>query len=118
MSEDKFESIVERDGEFHLQIDEDLSLPLIQVFEHYEVRGLDADYVAGTLGVEDSEVRLAVSYIHDNDDLYAELTDRVDNFSADERIFGVAEAERNREGYREHPDREVYEENIPEAGEV
>lgn len=109
MSEEKFDSIVEREGDFFLEIHDESFLPLIQVFEHYEVRGLDTEDVAGTLGLEASDVRVAVNYMHENGDVYRELVDRVENFSVDERVFGVAEALRNREDYSLRADRDIYE---------
>lgn len=114
-NEGNFESVVEEDGDFFLQIDEENFLPLIQVFEHYEVRGLDSDEVAEVLGVEASDVHRTMNYLHENGDVYRELSDRIENFSVDERIFDVAESVRNGEDFDEASEK-VYEDNLLDSG--
>ena len=117
MSEEKFDSIVEEDGDVFLQIDEENFLPLIQVFEHYEVRGLDSEDVAETLGVEASDVHRTMNYLHENGDVYDELSDQVENFSVDERISNVAESVRNGEDFDEASEK-VYEKNLLDPEEL
>ena len=112
MSEEKFDSIVEKDGDVFLQIDDENFLPLIQIFDHYEVRGLDADDVAETLGVESIDVHRSMNYLHENVEVYENFSDRVENFSIDERISNVVESVRNEEDLSEASESGVYEENI------
>ncbi|WP_414837722.1 hypothetical protein ACK3SF_05630 [Candidatus Nanosalina sp. VS9-1] len=116
MSGEKFDAIVEEDGDVFLQIDEENFLPLIQVFEHYEVRGLDSEDVAETLGVEASDVHRTMNYLHENGDVYRDLADRVQNFSVDERISNVAESVRNGEDFEEAS--RVYEDNLLDPEEL
>lgn len=87
----------ERNGNRVLEAD-NREVSLMRVFEHYEVRSLDADEVSDLLGLEESDVRKGISYWRSDKDVYSELEDRVENFSRRDLIENAADYVQEREG--------------------
>ncbi|AOV94486.1 hypothetical protein AQV86_01005 [Nanohaloarchaea archaeon SG9] len=75
MSEES-DSVSYRNGEAFVEGVREI--PLIQVFEHYEVRKKDAENVAETLGLTESDVRKGISYWRSRPEVYEDLEDRIE----------------------------------------
>ncbi|MFB6241300.1 MAG: hypothetical protein ABEJ36_00675 [Candidatus Nanosalina sp.] len=102
MDEEDLDSIVERDGRVFLESSSGGKLvPLMQVFESYEVRNLDVRDTAEFLGLEEREVRQGVHYFHSDSDVYSRLEERVEDFSRRDHISGAAEKAWSEEPYVE-----------------
>jgi hypothetical protein len=98
MDEDKLDSIVERDGRVFLEPEgSDKRVPLIQVFEHYEVRNLEARETADLLGLEESEVREGINYLHSSPDVYSSFEESVEDFSAEDHVLNMVSRMRDEE---------------------
>jgi len=70
---------------------QDNVLPLIQVFEHYEVRNMDAVEVAGILGVNETDVRRGISYWRSDPGVYEDMEESVGGFEPSDHIYGAVE---------------------------
>jgi len=66
-------------------------IPLIQVFEHYEVRKKDAENVAETLGLTESNVRKGISYWRSRPEVYEDLEDRIEGYSSKDAVKPITD---------------------------
>ncbi len=107
MGEDELDSIVERDGRVFLESEEKY-VPLMQVFENYEVRNLDARDTAELLGLEEREVRQGVHYLHSNSEVYSRLEENVRDFSRTDHGHGAAERAHSEEPYVESEEKDEF----------
>jgi hypothetical protein len=100
MDEDELDSVVEREGRIFLESGETY-VPLMQVFENYEVRNLDARDTAELLGLEEREVRQGVHYLHSNSEIYSSMEENVEDFSRTDHGPGAAKRAHSEEEYVE-----------------
>jgi hypothetical protein len=100
MDKEDLDSVVERDGRVFLESGEK-RVPLMQVFESYEVRNLDAEDTAEFLGLEEREVRQGIHYFHSDPDVYSRLESGVEDFSRRDHGSGAAEKAWSEEPYVE-----------------
>ena len=100
MDRDELDSVVERDDGIFLESGEKY-VPLMQVFENYEVRNLDARDTAELLGVEEREVRQGVHYLHSNSEVYSSMEENIQDFSRSDHGPGAAERAHSEEPYVE-----------------
>lgn len=90
--EEDFDFIVEHAGKPFIEAEGDKDyVPVIQVFDHYEVRNRDAKDVSEILGIDESDVRNGIHYWRSSSEVYEELEDAVEDFSGVDHISGAAE---------------------------
>lgn len=91
---DESDSVSYRDGQAFIEGSREI--PLIQVFDHYEVRKKDAENVAQTLGLEESDVRKGISYWRSRPQVYDRLEDKIEDYSSRDAIRPTVELVRGK----------------------
>lgn len=91
MDDDRPDFLSERGENTLLEAANGREVSLTRLFEHYEVRSLEASEVADLVGVEESDVRKGISYWRKNSEVYTELENSIQNFSSRDVINNAAE---------------------------